>query len=64
MSRFLVYIEQTYYPWAEIVEADSAEQAPDALEYGRVESADAYAVCPIEHVTFIGDASRIEGRSS
>jgi hypothetical protein len=64
MSRFLVYVEQDYYPFAEVVEAASAEQAPDALEDGRPAGSWAIAVCPLEHVHLEGDASTIDGLGS
>lgn len=63
--KWLVYFEVTYYPWASIVEADTPEEARDAVpeaqmtgEYG---APHAIAVCPLEQVTLYGDTSYIDG---
>jgi hypothetical protein len=61
MPKFLVYVETQYYPWAEVVEAPSAETAPDHMENGRPVGVSALAICPFEHVTAEGDTTYIDG---
>jgi hypothetical protein len=60
MTRFLVYVETQYYPWAEFVDAPSAEEAPNYVTID-ASDADAFAVMPVESVTLIGDPTYIDG---
>jgi hypothetical protein len=63
MPRWLVYVEEDYYPWAQVVEAADAPGAIVAacsdLSY-KIERDTAIAVAPLEHVIFAGQHKAVK----